>query len=104
MSTRAKTFDTICGVGTVPGYTRIDPGMVGGGPGRFVSNGLARVLIFINLRGVKLRVGLGRGVRYYKELEIMMGRTSLIPTRPTLTIKLYPPLLSKAAHQAPDVF
>ena len=82
--------------------------MVGGGPGRFVSNGLARVLILINLRGVKLRVGLGRGVRYYKELRIrvrvMMGRTSLIPTRPTLTIKLYPPILSKAAHQAPDVF
>ena len=44
--------------------------MVGGGPGRFVSNGLARVLILINLRGVKLRVGLGRGVRYYKELRI----------------------------------
>ena len=90
--------------------------MVGGGPGRFVSNGLARVLILVVLRGVKLRVGLGRGVRYYKELRIkvwarvrvrvmvMMGRTSLIPTRPTLTIKLYPPLLSKAAHQAPDVF
>ena len=44
--------------------------MVGGGPGRFVSNGLARVFIFINLRGVKLRVGLGRGVRYYIVLEI----------------------------------
>ena len=78
----------------------------------------------INLRGVKLRVGLGRGVRYYNELEIrvrvrvrvkikvrvgvgvrvrvrvMMGRTSIIPTRPTLTIKLYPPILSEAAKQA----
>ena len=79
-----------------------------------MSNVLARVLILINLRGVKLRVGLGRGVRYYKELRIrvrvgvgvgvrvrarvrvkvMMGRTSLIPTRPTLTMKLYPPLLT----------
>ena len=74
------------------------PDIPGGGPGRFVSNGLARVLILVVLRGVKLRVGLGRGVRYYKELRIrvMMGRTSLIPTRPTLTIKLYPPILSKA--------
>ena len=45
-------------------------GIPGGGPGRFVSNVLARVLILINLRGVKLRVGLGRGVRYYKELRI----------------------------------
>ena len=70
MSTRAKTFDTICGVETVVGYTRIYPGMVGGGPERFVSNGLARVLILVVLRGVKLRVGLGRGVRYYKELRI----------------------------------
>ena len=35
-----------------------------------MSNVLARVLILINLRGVKLRVGLGRGVRYYKELRI----------------------------------
>ena len=75
-----------------------------------MSNGLARLLIWVNLRGVKLRIGLGRGVRYYKELRIrvrvrvrvkvrvrvMMGRTSLIPTRPTLTIKLYPPILSKA--------
>ena len=59
-----------------------------------MSNGLARVLILVVLRGVKLRVGLGRGVRYYKELRIMMGRTSLIPTRPTLTMKLYPPLLT----------
>ena len=63
---------------------------------------------FYQFEEVKLRVGLGRGVRYYKELRIevrvMMGRTSLIPTRPTLTIKLYPPILSKAAHQAPDVF
>ena len=95
-------------VGIPVGYGRIYPDIPGGGPGRFVSNGLARVLILINLRGVKLRVGLGRGVRYYKELRIrvrvMMGRTSLIPTRPTLTIKLYPPILSKAAHQAPDVF
>ena len=82
----------------------MDPDIPGGSPGRFVSNVLARLLILINLRGVKLRVGLGRGVRYYKELRIMMGRTSLIPTRPTLTIKLYPPILSKAAHQAPDVF
>ena len=77
------------------------------------------MVILINLRGVKLRVGLGRGVRYDIELEIrdkvtvrvrvrvrvrvMMGRTSLIPTRPTLTIKLYPPILSQAAHQIPDV-
>ena len=37
-----------------------------------MSNVLARVLILINLRGVKLRVGLGRGVRYYKELRIMV--------------------------------
>ena len=44
--------------------------MPGGGPERFVSNGLARVLILVVLRGVKLRVGLGRGVRYYKELRI----------------------------------
>ena len=82
----------------------------------------------INLRGVELGVGPGEGVRYYKELRIkvmvmvrlrvkvrvrvgvkvkvrvMMGRTSLIPTRPTLTIKLYPPILSQAAQQAPDVF
>ena len=35
-----------------------------------MSNVLARVLILINLRGVKLRVGLGRGVRYYIELQI----------------------------------
>ena len=35
-----------------------------------MSNGLARVLILVVLRGVKLRVGLGRGVRYYKELKI----------------------------------
>ena len=83
-----------------------DPDIPGGNPGRFVSNVLARVLMVINLRRVKLRVGLGRGVRYYIELKIkvMMGRTSLIPTRPTLTMKLYPPILSKAAHQAPDVF
>ena len=33
-------------------------------------NGLARLLIWVNLRGVKLRIGLGRGVRYYKELRI----------------------------------
>ena len=91
-----------------------------------MSNVLARVLILINLRGVELGVGPGEGVRYYKELRIkvrvtvwvtvtvrakakvkvkvMMGRTCFIPTRPTLTIKLYPPILSKAAHQAPDVF
>ena len=97
-------------VETVPGYTRIYPDIPGGGPGRFVSNVLARVLILINLRGVELGVGPGEGVRYYKGLEIrvrvrvMMGRTSLIPTRPTLTIKPYPPILSKAAHQAPNVF
>ena len=75
MSTRAKTFDTICGVEIVVGYTRIYPGIPGGGPGRFVSNVLARVLILINLRGVELGVGPGEGVRYYKELKIMMGRT-----------------------------
>ena len=90
------------------------PDRVGYTRGRFVTNVLARLLMLINLRGVELRVGLGRGVRYYKELRIsvrvrvrvrvMMGRTSLIPTRPTLTMKLYPPLLSKAPHQAPDVF
>ena len=57
------------------GYGRIYPGIPGGGPGRFVSNVLARVLIFINLRGVELGVGPGEGVRYYKELRIMMGRT-----------------------------
>ena len=51
----------------VPGYTRVMPGW---DPERFVSNGLARLLIWINLRGVKLRIGLGRGVRYYNELEI----------------------------------
>ena len=44
--------------------------MPGGGPGRFVSNGLARVLILINLRGVELGAGPGEGVRYYKELSI----------------------------------
>ena len=60
-----------------------DPDIPGGGPGRFVSNVLARVLIFINLRKIKLRVGPGERVRYYKELRIrvrvrvrvMMGRT-----------------------------
>ena len=78
-----------------------------------MSNVLARVLIFINLRGVELGVGPGEGVRYYKELRIrvsvrvgvrvrvMMGRTRFIPTRPTLTMKLYPPILSQAAQQAP---
>ena len=35
-----------------------------------MSNVLARVLIFINLRGVELGVGPGEGVRYYKELRI----------------------------------
>ena len=50
-----------------PDHTRLIPG---GGRGRFVSNGLARVLILVVLRRVKLRVGLGRGVRYYKELRI----------------------------------
>ena len=48
-----------------------------------MSNVLARVLIFINLKGVELGVGPGEGVRYYKELRIrvrvrvrvMMGRT-----------------------------
>ena len=47
-----------------------DPDIPGGSPGRFVSNVLARVLMLINLRWVKLRVGLGRGVRYYNELKI----------------------------------
>ena len=95
-----------------PGYAWICLDMPAGYPGRFVSNGLARLLIWINLRGVKLRIGLGRGVRYYNELEIrvrvrvrvMMGRTSLIPTRPTLTIQLYPPILSEAAQQATGKF
>ena len=35
-----------------------------------MSNVLARVLIFINLRGVELGAGPGEGVRYYKELRI----------------------------------
>ena len=35
-----------------------------------MSNVLARVLIFINLKGVELGVGPGEGVRYYKELRI----------------------------------
>ena len=87
-----------------------EPDIAGWGPGRFVSNGLARVLIFVDLWGVNLRGGPGEGVRYYKKLKIrvrvrvMVGRTSLIPTRPTLTIKLYPPILSTAAQQAPHVF
>ena len=37
-----------------------------------MSNVLARVLIFINLRGVELGVGPGEGVRYYKELRIRL--------------------------------
>ena len=79
MSKLAKTFDTKwLGLKSCPDIPGWDPG-------RFVSNGLARLLIWINLRGVKLRIGLGRGVRYYNELEIrvrvrvrvrvMMGRT-----------------------------
>ena len=70
---RSTPFDDLGGgvkVETVPGYGQVYTGIPGGGPGRFVSNVLARVLIFINLRGSKLRVGLGRGVRYYKELRI----------------------------------
>ena len=43
-------------------------------------------------------------VRDKVRVRVMMGRTSLIPTRPTLTIKLNPPILSEAAHQAPGVF
>ena len=65
-----KTVDTIRrpgGLRLKPGL-KPDPDIPGGSPGRIVSNVLARLLMLINLRRVKLRVGLGRGVRYYKEL------------------------------------
>ena len=59
------------------GYTRVYPGIPGGGPGRFVSNVSAILLILINLRGVELGVGPGEGVRYYigLRIKVMMGRT-----------------------------
>ena len=64
------------------GYTRVYPGIPGGGPGRFVSNVLARVLIFINLRGVELEAGPGEGVRYYKELKIKVRGRVRVGTVP----------------------
>ena len=52
------------------GYTRIYPDMVGYTWERFVSNVLARVLILVVLKGVKLGGGPGEGVRYYIGLRI----------------------------------
>ena len=102
----------------IPGYTRIDPGRPRGGPGEGVRYHIelrirVRVKVWVKVqvkvRGrvtVRVRVMVGGGVtvKVKVRVTVMMGRTSLIPTRPTLTIKLYPPILSKAAHQAPDVF
>ena len=114
MSTRAETFDTNRQKGArelrhSKEFARGRIGLaseldrVGYTWERFVSNGLARVLILVVLRGIELGGRPGEGVRYYIGLRIrvMMGRTWLIPTRPTLTIKLYPPILSQAAQQAP---
>ena len=44
--------------------------IAGGGPGRFVSNVLARVLIFVDLCRVDLKGGPGEGDRLNIELEI----------------------------------
>ena len=62
-----------------------------------------RVRVRVRVR-VTVRFGVRIRVRVWVRVRVMMGRTSLIPTRPTLTIKLYPPILSEAAQQAPDVF
>ena len=82
MSTRAKTFDTNRQKGARElrhskefARGRIYPDMVGYTWERFVSNVLARVLILVVLKGVKLGGGPGEGVRYYIGLRIMMGRT-----------------------------
>ena len=53
---------------------------------------------------MRVRVRVRVRVRARVRVWVMMGRTSIIPTRPTLTIKLNPPILSEAAQQAPDVF
>ena len=84
--------------------TRIDPGGLGKGLDCKVQVGV-KVMVKIEVR-VKVRVRVRVKVRgtVRVRVKVMMGRTSLIPTRPTLTIRLYPPMLSKAGHQAPDVF
>ena len=69
------------------GYTRVYPGIPGGGPGRFVSNVLARVLIFINLRGVELGAGPGEGVKYYKELRIKVKAKAKVKVRVKVKVR-----------------
>ena len=70
------------------GYTRIYPDMVGYTWERFVSNGLARVLILVVLRGIELGGRPGEGVRYYIGLRIKVRARIRIRVRFGIGIRI----------------